>query len=243
MPWARHGVRLKADAANMASTSLFRRLESLARFLAKPGALKRMLSGVSAVVLALAFVSPPSLSLARCPARRRCPFGRPDDSRHVRWPGVETDAHSECLPEEVVAAGGSAHVVTFARLGAINAPAVRDHFPRLLESGVPEAVLLHIYWHSTTRRTGPTAGADRRASPTHHAPGVADGGSRGHGPITEGSHLGGHGRQPAGGLDETGHGVQSRTVATLAEAGEFALVPLDANKLHIIAGALRIGNY
>ena len=45
---------------------------------------------------------------------------------------------------EVVAAGGSAHVVTFARLGAINAPAVRDHFPRLLESGVPEAVLLHI---------------------------------------------------------------------------------------------------
>ena len=34
-----------------------------------------------------------------------------------------------------------------------------------------------------------------------------------------------------------------RTVATLAEAGEFALFPLDANKLHIIAGALRIGNY
>ena len=31
-----------------------------------------------------------------------------------------------------------------------------------------------------------------------------------------------------------------RTVATLAEAGEFALFPLDANKLHIIAGALRI---
>ena len=32
-------------------------------------------------------------------------------------------------------------------------------------------------------------------------------------------------------------------MATLAEAGEFALFPLDTNKLHIIAGALRIGNY
>ena len=172
-----------------------------------------MLSGASAVVLALALVvSPPSLSLslALCPARRRCPFGRPDDSRHVRWPGVETDAHSECLPEEVVAAGGSAHVVTFARLGAINAPAVRDHFPRLLESGVPETVLLHILAPvpPAERRTGSTAGSGRRAGPTHHAQGVADGGSRGYGPVSERSHAGGP--QLAGGVHETGHGVQSQ---------------------------------
>eukprot|EP00439_Symbiodinium_sp_Y106_P035221 s6843_g4.t1 len=77
---------------------------------------------------------------------RRANMGLADEpGEHQPLPTarVETDAHSECLPEEVVAAGGSAHVVTFARLGAINAPAVRDHFPRLLESGVPEAVLLH----------------------------------------------------------------------------------------------------
>ena len=64
---------------------------------------------------------------------------------------------------EVVAAGGSAHVVTFARLGAINAPAVRDHFPRLLESGVPEAVLLHIL------APVPPAGHDEPAQPPTRA--------------------------------------------------------------------------
>ena len=62
-----------------------------------------------------------------------------------------------------MAAGGSAHVVTFARLGAINAPAVRDHFPRLLESGVPAAVLLH------TLAPVPPAGHDEPAQPPTRA--------------------------------------------------------------------------
>ena len=51
-----HGSRRRAR---------FRRLESLAHFLAKPSALKRMLSGVWAVALAFALVVfPPPLSLS-----------------------------------------------------------------------------------------------------------------------------------------------------------------------------------
>ena len=183
MPWARHGVRLKADAptwvspTSPASTSLFRRLVSLALLGEARRAQKNAFWSLGGRACTCSRLPPSlSLSLARCPARRRCPFGRPDDSRHVRWPGVETDAHSECLPEEVVAAGGSAHVVTFARLGAFG-----------------------------TTSHGWRAACQRCCSTHWHS--------------------------------------RVRTVATLAEAGEFALFPLDANKLHIIAGALRIGNY
>ena len=139
---------------------------------------------------------------------------------------------------EVVAAGGSAHVVTFARLGAINAPAVRDHFPRLLESGVPEAVLLHIL------APVPPAGHDEPAQPP------AARRTMPRASLTAAVEAMAPSRREAtlaaidaNLLAASTRRAMARTVATLAEAGEFALFPLDANKLHIIAGALRIGNY
>ena len=168
-----------------------------------------MLSGASAVVLSL-FCSG---------SRTR----RPDDSRHVRRPGVETDAHSECLPE----GGGGGR-----RLRACRdlCQARRDQCaggPGPLPAAAGErrargGAAPHTGTSSPgrTRRTGPTAG-----SPTHHAQGVADGGSRGHGSISERSHLGGHRRQPAGGVHETGHGQDGGDVG-----GGRRVCPLPARR-------------
>ena len=44
----------------------------------------------------------------------------------------------------VAEAGGTANLATFARLGVVNTPAVRESFPVLLDHGVPEAVLVAI---------------------------------------------------------------------------------------------------
>ena len=42
----------------------------------------------------------------------------------------------------VAAAGGTAHLATFAGLKVVNTPAARESFPVLLDHGVPETVLL-----------------------------------------------------------------------------------------------------
>ena len=59
----------------------------------------------------------------------------------------------------VAEAGGTAHLATFARLGVVNTPAVRESFPVLLDHGVPEAVLVAIL------SAGPAGGADGDGQP------------------------------------------------------------------------------
>ena len=96
MPWARHGVRLKADAATTGLADESGEHQSL------PTA--RILS---------VFCSGSRT--------RRPPAANMSDGQVPR-PAPAVSA----FLKEVVAAGGSAHIVTFARLGAINAPAVRE---------------------------------------------------------------------------------------------------------------------
>ena len=169
---------------------------------------------------------------------------RPVDRQHVRRPSVETDAQGERLLER---SGGGRRLRSRGDLCQTrNAPAVRDHFPRLLESDVPEAVLLHIL------APVPLAGHDEPAQ----QPARADVPARRTMPrasLAAAVEAMAPSRREAtlAAIDanllaaSTRRAMESRvrTVATLAEAGEFALFPLDANKLHIIAGALRIGNY
>ena len=86
-----------------------------------------------------------------------------------------------------------------------------------------------------TRRTGTTAGSGRCAGPTHHAQGVVGGGSRGDGPVSERSHAGGHRRQLAGGVHETGHGVQGQDGGDVG--GGRRVCPLPARRQQRCASA------
>ncbi|CAE7627919.1 unnamed protein product, partial [Symbiodinium microadriaticum] len=98
----------------------------------------------------------------------------------------------------VAEAGGTAHLATFARLGVVNTPAVRESFPVLLDHSVPEAVLVAIL------APVPPAAPTTLVSQTPRAPvvsssGIHDGGTRGHG---------------------------ARMLTGLADRGNFPLFPL-----------------
>ncbi|CAE7240592.1 unnamed protein product, partial [Symbiodinium sp. CCMP2592] len=135
---------------------------------------------------------------------------------------------------DVASAGGSAYVATLARFGAINTPAVREFFAVLLENGVPEGLLLQILAPVPPQPTEPPAA--RR--PRHDVP-------------TRRAMPRGRRQETLAAIDanllasSTRRAMESRvrTVTSLAERGLFNLFPLDATKLHTIAGAMRIAGY
>ena len=110
----------------------------------------------------------------------------------------------------VAEAGGTAHLATFARLGVVNTPAVRESFPVLLNHGVPEAVLVAILAPvppvrpeapvTQTRIDVPERRATARASMTAAL-------YRGHGSQPPRRHSGGDRLEPAGPIHSPGHAV------------------------------------
>ena len=145
----------------------------------------------------------------------------------------------------VAEAGGTAHLATFARLGVVNTPAVRESFPVLLDHGVPEAVLVAILapvppaaptpMISQTRSDVPERRSSARASMTAALEAMEPGRRADTLAAIDSNLL----------AQSTRRAMESRVkmLTTLADRGNFPLFPLDAQKLQLIAGALRIGGY
>ncbi|CAE7266077.1 unnamed protein product [Symbiodinium microadriaticum] len=182
--------------------------------------------------------------------RRRYPRRRRDAQADMALVPVTTTGGSTFgdFLKVVADAGGTAHLATFARLGVTNSPdspAVRDSFPVLLDHGVPETVLLAILAPvppqppvptlSQMRSDVPECRSSTRASmaaaleamdPSRRAETMA---------AIDSNLL----------AQSTRRSMESRVrmLNTLAEKGNFQLFPLDAQKLQLLAGALRIGGY
>ncbi|CAE7229512.1 unnamed protein product [Symbiodinium sp. CCMP2592] len=144
---------------------------------------------------------------------------------------------------DVASAGGSAYIATLARFGAINTPAVRDSFAVLLENGVPEGLLLQILAPVPPQQPEPTAARpprhdvpNRRTLPRASLAAALEAMDPGRRQDTLAANLL---------ASSTRRAMESRvrTVGALADRGQFPLFPLDANKLHTIAGAMRIAGY
>ena len=203
---------------------------------------RRLLSLSSSVVAAAVFalVSQPFCSGSRDPRRRRA-------SDTMALVPTTTPRHgtvSEFL-KLVAEAGGTAHLATFARLGVVNTPAVRDSFPVLLDHGVPEAVLVAILapvppaapmpMISQTRNDVPERRSSARASMSAALEAMEPGRRADTLAAIDSNLL----------AQSTRRAMESRVkmLTALADRGNFPLFPLDAQKLQLIAGALRIGGY
>ena len=124
----------------------------------------------------------------------------------------------------VAEAGGTAHLATFARLGVVNTPAVRESFPVLLDHSVPEAVLVAIL------APVPPAAPTTLVSQTPRAPvvsssGIHDGGTRGHGARSPSRHLGGDRLQLAGAIHSPGHGIPREDADGARRPGQLPALP------------------
>ncbi|CAE7560951.1 unnamed protein product [Symbiodinium sp. CCMP2592] len=147
---------------------------------------------------------------------------------------------------DVASAGGSAYIATLATFGAINTPAVRDSFAVLLENGVPEGLLLQILAPVPPTQPEPTAARPPRHDVPHRR-------TLPRASLTAALEAMDPGRRQdtLAAIDanllasSTRRAMESRvrTVSALADRGQFPLFPLDANKLHTIAGAMRIAGY
>ncbi|CAE7707805.1 unnamed protein product [Symbiodinium sp. CCMP2592] len=147
---------------------------------------------------------------------------------------------------DVASAGGSAYIATLARFGAINTPAVRDSFAVLLENGVPEGLLLQILAPVPPTQPEPTAARPPRHDVPHRR-------TLPRASLTAALEAMDPGRRQdtLAAIDanllasSTRRAMESRvrTVSALADRGQFPLFPLDAHKLHTIAGAMKTGLY
>ena len=204
---------------------------------------RRLLLSLSSSVVAaavFALVSQPFCSGSRDPPTTT-------SSRHHGL-GTDDDAgarNRQRVPKLVAEAGGTAHLATFARLGVVNTPAVRESFPVLLDHGVPEAVLVAILapvppaaptpMISQTRSDVPERRSSARASMSAALEAMEPGRRADTLAAIDSNLL----------AQSTRRAMESRVkmLTTLADRGNFPLFPLDAQKLQLIAGALQIGGY
>ncbi|CAE7737879.1 CML12 [Symbiodinium sp. CCMP2592] len=166
-----------------------------------------------------------------CPCHPAPAIGTPVMNQQVASSGPSATVAD--FFRDVASAGGSAYIATLARFGAINTPAVRDSFAVLLENGVPEGLLLQILAPVPPTQPEPTAARP----PRHDVPNRRT--------IPRASLTAALEAMDPGRRQDTLAAIDwhRRPAGPWSREGQFPLFPLDANKLHTIAGAMRIAGY